>query len=231
MKHVSFSTLTNTPRNFYTIDNTLIEQVECFKYLGVFFTSDLTWDKHVDYVTKKAFKKLGLLKHRLSLANSETKMHAYTSLIRSSLEYASIIWHPNNASLTKRLESVQNKAARFILSSYSTYTSVSLLKRTLNLLNLDTRRKFLRLSFFHSLYFGDSGFAATRIVPAHHISTRTDHIHKVSPIFAKTVKYQTSPLLLSIKEWNALPESVVTIKESASFQTALLAHLEPRNVQ
>lgn len=225
-KHISFSTLANTPRNSYTIDNLQIEQVDCFKYLGVFFTSDLAWDTHVEYITKKAFKKLGLLKRRLSLANAETKKHAYTSLIRTSLEYASIIWHPNSSTLNKRLESVQNKAARFILSSYSSFNSVSLLKRKLNLLNLDTRRKFLRLSFFHSLYFGDSSFAATHILPAHHISTRVDHIHKVSPIFARTVKYQTSPLLLSITEWNALPECIVAIREPASFQKALFAYLE-----
>lgn len=75
-KHISFSALVITPRNSYTIDNLPIEQFDCFKYLGVFFTSHLAWDTHVEYITKKAYQNLGHPKRRLSLANTETKMHA-----------------------------------------------------------------------------------------------------------------------------------------------------------
>lgn len=39
-----------------------------------------------------SFKKLGLLKRRLYLANSETRLHVYDTLNRSALEYAHIIW-------------------------------------------------------------------------------------------------------------------------------------------
>lgn len=220
-KHMTFSTLLDTPSNQYFVGNGRIETVSSFKYLGIFFTSDLSWSTHIEYITNKALKKLGFLKRRLFQANSNTKLHAYISLIRSTLEYASVIWHPHQASFINSLEAVQNKAARFILRSYSSDISVSALKRSLDLPNLDTRRKFSRLSFFHSLYYSESSFRSSNILPAHHISPRTDHAHKVQPIFARTKKYQNSPLALSIQEWNLLPASLVHLTESSSFQTAL----------
>ncbi|CAN7983341.1 unnamed protein product, partial [Ixodes pacificus] len=120
--------------------------------------------------------------------------------------------------LTNCLESVQNKAARFILRSYSLQQSVSALKQSLHLLNLDMRRNFFRLSFFHSLYYGDSSFASSHIRPAHHISTRTEHALKVLPIFARTV-IPKLPLSMSIKDWNLLPARLATLTESSAFQT------------
>ena len=37
-----------------------LEQVHHFKYLGVWLSDDLTWDKHVEYITNKAHRHLGI---------------------------------------------------------------------------------------------------------------------------------------------------------------------------
>lgn len=228
---MTFSTLTNTPANTYSVNNSIITKTQSFKYLGVHFSPNLTWNLHIEHITSKAFKKLGLLKRRLSAANAETKLHTYTTLIRSALEYASIIWHPNSVDLSNQLESVQNKAARFILSSYSSYQSVTVLKRKLHLHNLDTRRRISRLSFFHSMYHSNTVFATTNILLAHHISSRRDHSYKVEPIFARTLKYQNLPFLLSVKEWNDLPEQIVTLTDISSCKTELLMYLDRIDTQ
>lgn len=226
---MTFSTRTKTPSNVYTINEKILQTTDCFKYIGVYLSADLSCSAHIDHTTNKAFQKLRLIKRRLHLAKSETKLHAHTTLIRSGLKYASIIWTPSGVSLINRLESVQNKAVRFILSSYSPYQSVSLVKQTINIPDLITRRKFSRLSFFHSLYYGDSPFAADRFDPAHDISSLTDHSCKVQPISARTLKYQTSPLLLSVADWNSLPNDIVTQTDLAHFQTKLSAHIVSLN--
>lgn len=228
-KHVRFSSVADPSPNVYSINNIVIQTVPSIKYLGILFHFDLSWTSHVEYITGKALRKLGLLKRRLKLANKDTKLHAYNAVIRPTLEYASIVWHPHTAVLTEMLESVQNKAARFILSCYSRYESVSSIKQSLNLSPLAMRRKFSRLSFFHRLYHNDSPFRRTFIHPASYTSLRNDHDHKIEPVFSRTKKHQFSPLALSINEWNSLPSSVVAHTLQSTFKTALLAFLETDN--
>ena len=54
-----------------------------------------------------------------------------TSRTRPKLEYASSAWSPQSSGKVKRLESVQNKAARFVTRSYDRTTSVTQLKSNL----------------------------------------------------------------------------------------------------
>lgn len=227
-KHVKFGPSLNLLPNEYLIKNSAVESISSIKYLGVLFNYNLKWNDHVELITSKAFRKLGVIKRRLRLANSGTKLQAFNSLIKPSLEYASNIWHPHQAYLTDMLESIQSKSARFISSSYSSYHSVSSIKRTLGILPLVIQRKYSRLSFFHSFYHSDSSFSRKFIHPAAHISARIDHDLKVYPPFSRTKKDLHSPLVLSINDWNALPQSIANIKESSSFQSALLTYLNEK---
>lgn len=212
--HLNFTSVPKSQTNTYILNNSIVHSVTSVKYLGVYINSSLTWTDHIKYITTKAQKKLGFLKRRLHLADRDTRLQAYTFFVRPSLEYASVIWHPYQIALTNLLEAVQNKAARFIMSSYSRFQSVSSLKQTLNMPPLAMRRKFARLCFFHTLYHSNTSFARSHILPPPHTSHRIDHAYKVNPIFARTEKYKNSPLTLSIKEWNELPSRIATITHS-----------------
>lgn len=58
---------------------------------------------HIEKITPKACKKLDLLKRHRHLANSETRLYAYNTLLHSSLEYAQIIWYHHKRCLTNLL--------------------------------------------------------------------------------------------------------------------------------
>lgn len=58
-------------------------------------------------------------------------------MVTPKLEYACSIWDPHHANLSNMLESVQNRAARFIFDDYSSYTSVTGLKSNANLSSLE----------------------------------------------------------------------------------------------
>lgn len=162
----------------------------------------------------------------MKLANKDTKVHAYDVVIRSTLECASIVRHPHTAVLTEMLESIENKAARFISSCYFCYESVSSIKQNLNLSPLAMRRKFFHLSFIHKLYHS-SLFQRTFVHSASYFSTCVDHDHTIEPIFSRTRKHQFSPLALSTNEWNSLPASIVA--DSQLSKSHYLLSLKPIN--
>ena len=77
------------------IDNTPIEVVHHSKILGVIVSDDLKWNKHVEYITRKASQRLHLLVlcRRAGIGNNEIKL-MYITKIRPVLEYACAAWHP-----------------------------------------------------------------------------------------------------------------------------------------
>ena len=65
------------------------------KFLGVIFDRKLSFIPHIKYVKAKCIKALNLLKvlsHTSWSADRTTLLHLYRSLIRSKLDYASIVY-------------------------------------------------------------------------------------------------------------------------------------------
>ncbi|XP_070389990.1 uncharacterized protein [Dermacentor albipictus] len=220
-KTMTFTRASNVHLSSYFMNSICIENVSTLKYLGVHLTSNLTWNDHIDEIISKANKTLGFIRRNLYLANQSTKLLAYTALVRSKIEYASIIWNPNQTYLINKLESLQNKAARFITKTYSRTSSVTAIKESLQLPSLETRRLLALLSHFHTLYHTPSSFTASHIKPPQKIFARLDHPFKVRPMFARTNLLRQSPLFLAIHHWNKLPKEIVSIRDHDSFVSNL----------
>ena len=124
-----------------------IEVVEEFKLLGITITSDLKWDANTDAITKKAYKRLWMVRRLKNLGlKTSSLVKVYTSQIRSLLEFGAVTWH---AMLTKEnersIERVQKTAVSIILGQdYNNYAS-NLEKLSLQRLNI--RQEKLSLTF------------------------------------------------------------------------------------
>ena len=64
------------------------------------------------------------------------------TLIRPALEYASSSWNPYTDTDIKRLEQIQNNAARFVCNDYNIATSTASLVKSLGWDTLEHRRLF-----------------------------------------------------------------------------------------
>jgi len=81
-----------------------LEETYEFCDLGLVTSNKLTSNPHVDKICSKANKILGL-------------RTLYCALVRSQLEYCTIVWSPHTAQNISKLERIQRRASKFILKT------------------------------------------------------------------------------------------------------------------
>lgn len=100
----------------YKLHGMEINRVDYIKDLGVILDTQLSFKRHVSYIVDKASRTLGFI---FRTARDFVDVHClkslYCSLVRSTLEYCSVIWHPYYQNGVARIESVQRRFLRFAL--------------------------------------------------------------------------------------------------------------------
>ena len=99
--------------------DTVLEQVDSYRYLGVLVTSKLTWSDHIEQICSKARKLVGLLYRQFyNWADSNTLLLIYLTCIWPHLEYACQLWDPFTNKCIQSLEAVQKFACKFCLKQW-----------------------------------------------------------------------------------------------------------------
>ena len=94
----------------YTLEETVLENVDSIKYLGVTITNDFQWNTHITNSCTKANRTLGFLRRNSFFASQDVKEAVYKELVRQVLEYESSACDPHTKGLEEELEKVQNRA-------------------------------------------------------------------------------------------------------------------------
>jgi hypothetical protein len=74
----------------------------------------LLWDKHIDKIAKKVSSGIGAIRKLKSSVDHNTLICAYNSLILPHLDYCCEVWDTICITLSDRLQTLQNRAARVI---------------------------------------------------------------------------------------------------------------------
>ena len=96
----------------------ILEYKQNVKFLGVIFTSKMTWNLHFNYIITKAIKSINILKviSRLPWGrDTETLTHLATSIVRSKLTYGQEVYFSAPKYLLRKLESIDCKAYKLAL--------------------------------------------------------------------------------------------------------------------
>ena len=76
------------------MENTVIKQVTETKFLGVLIDQHLSWKPHIDFVSKKISKSVGIIAKARFYLSSQTLMTLYYSLVYPFLTYCNVAWGP-----------------------------------------------------------------------------------------------------------------------------------------
>ena len=227
--HMLTITRKRTPTTFdYTMHGSILSKVTSATYLGIEINSKLTWDTHIDTITAKANRSLGLLKRNLKKAPQAIKSLAYQSITRPSLEYGSVVWDPHQQYLISQVEAVQRRAARFVFNNYrynpiDGYSSVTRMLEQLNWKTLERRRLEARLTFFHKAVYGLIALPINQYLSPYHNPRPTRHSHNLQyriP-FCRTDAYLYSFYPNTVRSWNSLPSQLVLCDSPTGFRAGL----------
>ena len=183
------------------------------KYLGVHIHKSLSWNHHINEVTKKANSTLGFLRHNIHQCPPTTKALCYRTLVWPLTEYASTIWDPHTAANINKLEMVQRRAARMVMSDYRSTSSVTSMLNQLQWSTLQERRAQAKAVMMYRVVYQLIDIPLYILVPI--ISSRGNNITFLVP-YARTLMYQKAFFPDTIRIWNSLPSEVVTAPSSTS---------------
>lgn len=142
----------------YAINNDKLLNVTEIRDLGVNFDSKLTFDSHLITIISKSLKSLGFIIRSSTHFSTQTIKMIYCSLVRSSLEYCSIVWSPYYNVHIDNVEKVQKKFLRYIAYKQGItrdeYEYRDILVH-LNISTLEQRRCNALLLFLHKLLNGN----------------------------------------------------------------------------
>lgn len=155
--YISFFKGAKKHHSIYHINNENLKYVNEVKDLGVWFTENLSFHDHITKISLKGTRILGFILRNCSEFSISTINSLYCSLVRSNLEYSTIVWSPQYQLHSDRIERVQNKYLRFAAFKCGVrmedYHRAAMLGK-LNLQTLQERRMVYDVSFVFKLITG-----------------------------------------------------------------------------
>jgi hypothetical protein len=225
-KVIRFSRKINPIRFIYNINGTPLEKLDTIKDLGILVQDNLMWDAHIRGIVSKANQVLYFIKRAIGYhAPVKARTTLYTSLVRSHLEYASIIWAPTTKKNLELIEQVQRRATRYICNFAPLDYKERLIRS--KLLPLSYRRELLDCQYAYKARAGVLGTKSHQICSARptrhnrrlnegntHIELRTFNTETFGHFYTNRI-----PVV-----WNKLSETARAIPynpKSSNFKTII----------
>ena len=138
----------------YTLHGQVLEVVTRAKYLELDISSGLSWNPHIDKITKNATRTLNVIQRNIKTKNQKVRETAYSTLVRPSWGTQPPFGTPTLKKKRLQLEQVQRRAARWTTSNfdYRSSTTATLDKHECRMLEL--RREDARLCLVFKIVHG-----------------------------------------------------------------------------
>ena len=207
------------------INNTCLEMVNNFKYLGVLLDRTLSWKDHVEYIGNKISSRLGMLRQGHKVLPKATCVMLYNTIVLLLFDYCSSVWDSCGSGSKVYLDKL-NRCAACIIEGRT--ISADDLKSTLSWPSLQAYREYLKcVLIFKCLHSMAPSYLLSEFKHAHEIHSYNTRQHDLlHPPLGKTSKYQGSFRINGAHVYNTLPRNIRQIREVNEFKTKLKRHLK-----
>ena len=197
------------------------------KLLGLSFTSNLSWAKHIQTVASKAARLYGMIRRSRRCLSSVAIRNLYKALIRPVVEYGSPIWSTAPRYTLQALDSIEKKCLALRGSSQQSPMD-----------SLSQRRQIASLMVFHSIVFGYAPEALREsvelkrlIFPRDTRAARAVHSRAfaIPGNYRSSRRFDRSFFPRVIRLWNSLSEACVNVADPVRFRHAASLSLKAKN--
>ena len=210
-----------------------LNEVDSYKYLGVYVDRNLSWDYHMKYICQRVYPKLRMLNRISSFLSQDILLLIYKQNILPIIDYGSMTWLVCSKTVSLKIERLQNHAMRSILNT-NRKTCSQKMRYKLGLLTLGNRRRFLRavLSFkiVHNLSCPDQLVDyLIRRSRMHDRNLRDETLLHLSRVNTKTG--QTTFQYSTTADRNSFPKCIGDITSLKRFKTELYGYFRDLDVE
>jgi hypothetical protein len=145
------------------IDNVPIKRVTKTKSLGIQIDQFLSWDNHLEEICKKASSGIGAIRRLKSYVSRESLISVYYALVQPYFDYCCLVWDPIGATLSNRIQTLQNRAARVILGYRNEHGQSEAALSELGWKTLKERRLIMKARLIYKITHSQAPVALTEI--------------------------------------------------------------------
>ena len=95
-------------------DGKVVKRVAHTKSLGIVVDEYLSWNKHIDYISKKLKRNIGVIKRVCSVIPKQSPVTLYRTLVEPYLRYGNSIWGQCGKTHIRKLQTLQNRTAQIV---------------------------------------------------------------------------------------------------------------------
>jgi hypothetical protein len=194
------------------INNTIINQVEHIKFLGIHLDRGLTWNFHVDDVCSKVSSNIYAIRNLAKYCDKKTLLTAYFGMIYPHFQYGIIVWGQCSKNYFKRVFVLQKKVLRIMFKLKRTQSC----KDTFKIMNLLTLPSIYILEI---ILFAQFKCKLKKGSDYHTHNTR--FINYFRPSQHRLNSYQHLPSQFGSKLYNILPENLKSDQSIRPFKNKL----------
>ena len=215
------------------LNNETIKHINSMPYLGVLLDETLSWNGHIDNVSKKLGQRIGMLSCLKSILPKESLITIYNSIILPTIDYAIPVWGWSSQRNINEIQRYQNRVARVITGDFSWEKCGLDIASSLGWLNVRQRASYMTIVLTYKCNFDKSPVYLRNLLSytydCHDRKTRNASNHSFHIPKVNCEKFRESYCYQAPKNWNALSSEIKASRSINQFKYLIKCYLASKS--
>ena len=200
------------------VNNTIIEDIESHKLLGVNIDNNLSWSSHISNLSKKVSSKVYALNRIKHMLDTKCRKLYFQAYIQSLTDYASTLWDGASNETMRHIRSLYKRGLKIVISKNQITNNDYKAHR---ILPFDKRLCFNKALMVHRCIHGN----APKLLSAKFSSKIQRNSNKLHTKTPRIDLSKTSFSYSGAKLWNTIPFEICNIRNISNFKKKYKQHL------